>query len=136
MGSRQPSGKASSSQAQLKGALQESFAKAGFDFQVQSATVAINSSEPAMTFSPVLPLMVAAIAAGLILCTCGTLLCMCMRKRSRSATKATAAKSELCVAPVYGVPCKDNDKSDADIDLASISTGTPSTNDNLSEGCP
>jgi len=131
-----------SSQEQLKEALQESFAKAGFDFQVQSATVAITSTEPAHTRSgdkrhaPPFLIGAAAIAAGLILCSGGTLLYMCLRKSSRSATKATAAKNELCVAPVIGVPCTDNDKCDTDIDLVSISTGTPSTNDNLSEGCP
>merc|ERR1711865_598598 len=135
--SLQSSDKAISSQAQLKEALQESFAEAGFDFQVQSATVAITSTQRHAGDKRHAPrlLVVAAIAAGLILCTCGTLLYMCLRKRSRSATKAAAANNELCVAPVIGVPCKDNDKCDADIDLASISTGTPSTNDNLSEGC-
>lgn len=93
-------GEASGPHAQLKDTLQESFAKAGFDFQVQSATVAISSGEPMEARSDDIHhstryLMIVAASAGLILCTCRFLLGIFLRRRRETAAKATAAKNDL-----------------------------------------
>lgn len=136
--SRQSTGEAN---AQLKEALQHSFAEAGFDFQVQSARVVISSSEPMSARSGNQHrlagfLTIGAIAAGLIFCLCGSLLWFCLRRIRPSALKPSEPNSDLGVTPVYGVPCKDDEKCDIDIDLASISTGTPSTTEDLSFTAP
>jgi len=140
--SREPSHE----EPQLEMVLQQSFAKAGLDFQVQSATVAITSTEVSRPSSMKKErsgrrshVLGAAIGGGLVflLCTCSAFVFMCVRRRS--ATKASAAMqgaSNFCVAPVLGVPCEDNDKGKPDIDLDSISTGTPGTNDDIPEDCP
>jgi len=133
-------GPATHLQAELEKALLQSFEKAGLDFNVESATVVITSAEgPASSpqgdkrlgFSKV----GIALTGGIVLfCTCTAMLCMWRRRCTRKATFGDkAVANNLVVAPVVGVVMKEKDLSEIDFDLASVSTGAPSTHDDISE---
>lgn len=121
---------------ELSQALQQSFAKAGLDFDVLSAAVVIASSE----WEPSEPkrdeeesmimLGVLLIAGGLIMtCTCAAIFCLCRRRRS-GANKMAKPEGSLntihTASTIIAKPAKGHDLSEKDLDLASVSTGTPS----------
>jgi len=121
---------------ELSQALQQSFAKAGLDFDVLSAAVVIASSE----WEPSEPkrdeeesmimLGVLLIAGGLIMtCTCAAIFCLCRRRRSgaNKMAKPEGSLNTIHTAPtIIAKPAKGHDLSEKDLDLASVSTGTPS----------
>merc|ERR1719460_2389714 len=122
-------------QSDLSQTLQQSFAKAGLDFQVQSAAVVITSSEfsepDRSEQNDVLELDVLFIAGGLImLCSCVAMLCLCKRQHSRAnnVPKHEVSANVIHIAPVVIAKSYDlSEKDDKDLDLASVSTGTPSS---------
>jgi hypothetical protein len=122
-------------QSDLSQTLQQSFAKAGLDFQVQSAAVVITSSEfsepDRSEQNDVVELDVLFIAGGLImLCSCVAMLCLCKRQHSRAnnVPKHEVSANVIHIAPVVIAKSYDvSDKDDKDLDLASVSTGTPSS---------
>lgn len=129
---------------ELEKALQEAFVEAGLDFQVQKAAVVITSNAVSTSSSQgddiygFSQLSIACMASGLaVICTCTVLLCLWRRRSARSLATAVDSKNpgenNLVVAPVVAVVTKDKDLSEIDADLASISTGTPSSHGEASE---
>lgn len=121
---------------ELSQALQQSFAKAGLDFDVLSAAVVITSSEWEPSESKpdeeesMIMVGVLLIVGGLIMiCTCAAMFCLCRRRRSgaNKMAKPEGSLNAIHTAPtIIAKPAKGHDLSEKDLDLASVSTGTPS----------
>merc|ERR1711879_285233 len=137
MGSIRPHG-------ELETLLQKSFEEAGLDFRVQSAATEIIGTE--VSTAPSQPaesggssnLVVGIAATGVLAILAGAVM-LCMWRRRSIRSMACKAKSEkvqetnVVVATVEGIATKDKDLSGTDVDVASVSTGTPSTNDDTIE---
>jgi len=132
------------SEPALKRILQQSFEKAGLDLQVQSAEVVIGG-QAATTSSAhhrapgdVIKIAVGILAFGLVfICACASFRCMRRRRSSRAAPVQALGKesgdNNMVVTPVEVLTIKEKQPLEADSDLASASTGTPSSNGDFSE---
>lgn len=136
-------GKANPSRGVLEKALQESFGKAGLDLQVQSAAVEITSAGVSASSSQSgkddgprkFAVLVAII--GVVACACAATLCLVRRRSARSAAAKECGDSvgedPTVVVSNQINEIKEKHLSETDVDLASVSTGTPSTHSEVSE---